>query len=81
MMDDFVFIKHNLRAPYYVMQESFPAGEYQEKLLTAPDGSQHAIYTTTQEHNGYMSFPTTTGALGELEMLGNEIRDGFRILK
>lgn len=79
VMDDLVFIKQNIREPYYVTARPFD---------NPPMGTEYMgedripVYYTIgdEEINSYYTFPSTCyrGMLDRCELIGHRAEDGFR---
>ncbi len=71
-----VFIKHNLREPYYISQKDYDLGS-----MDSCEINGNTIYFSTgEEINSYHVFPGTCykPMLERSTLLGDQIKDGFR---
>ena len=76
MMDDLVFIKHNLTQNYYVWQKPF-----EEKKMSEENRNGNIIYYDPDGTlNSYDKWPSTCYKfmLDRTELMGNKITDGFK---
>lgn len=71
-----VFIKHNLKEPYYILQKDYDdAGTAYMEI-----SGNKIFYSVKGEINSYYSFPNTCYKfmLDRSTLIGNEIEDGFK---
>lgn len=74
--DDLVFAKHEIRSPYYLLQEPFPDAETGSEKLNG----NSVYYSEHGEINSYYHCPSTCYRfmLDRSELIGDTIQDGFR---
>lgn len=78
-MDDVLFVKQNLTAPYYICQKDYetsPMAEYNMNGITVYCPAQGQI-------TGYQYFPSSSYSymINCTELRGSSLRDGFRSLE
>jgi hypothetical protein len=73
--DDLVFVKHEIRSPYYVLQEPFEDAETGSEELNG----NTVYYSEGGEINSYYHCPSTCYKfmLDRTELIGDTIREGF----
>ena len=79
MMNDMVFIKHNVTQDYYIWPEKF-----EEKKMDSTQMNGNTIYYDADGVlNSYYNCPSTCYKfmLDRTELMGKEIKDGFRAKK
>lgn len=74
--DDLVFVKHEIRSPYYVLQEPFEDAETGSEELSG----NTVYYSEGGEINSYYHCPSTCYKfmLDRTELIGDTIRQGFK---
>ena len=79
LMDNLVFIKHEIKSPYYIQQKPFDNGEMNAAY---PGGGSVAVYYTVNDNeiNSYYTPPSSCyyHMLERSEPMGDDVRDGFR---
>ena len=82
LMDNLVFIKHEIKSPYYIQQKPFDNGEMD---VAYPGGGSVAVYYTVNDNeiNSYYTPPSSCyyHMLERSEPMGDDVRDGFRSRK
>lgn len=72
-----VFVKHNLREPYYIVQKDYDRGN----MDSCEINGNRIYFSTGEEINSYHVFPGTCykPMLERSTLIGNCIEDGFRV--
>lgn len=75
-MDDLVFVKHNLREPYYITQKPFDSPQ-----MASIDLNGNTVwYALEEDKSSYYVFPSSCykHMLDRTELIGDRIEDGFK---